>query len=153
MGFIFTEAHARLIMQGDKTQTRRVVRPHEYLVAWGPGPKHAPCVIHQNRLKWQVGRTYAVQTGRGKPAVCRIRLLNLRHEPLHVISLDDLRREGVRCDTLPAEPPDGLIDLTACREAYRLTWERINRRAGWRWHDNPQVWVVTFELAQEGRPA
>ena len=76
------------IIEGRKFQTRRLVKPGEaylFLAAdgcqytWTPdnGGRHATQqetildVYHRNmhRLKWQVGRDYAVSPGRGKPGV------------------------------------------------------------------------------------
>ena len=58
------------IIAGTKTQTRRIVKPGESL--WTdyltPRGGYAPAVVAQ-RLKWQVGRDYAVSPGRGKPGV------------------------------------------------------------------------------------
>lgn len=48
------------ILEGIKTQTRRPIKSGEWL-------KFDDQVIRNGRLKWQVGREYAVQYGRGKP--------------------------------------------------------------------------------------
>ncbi len=63
---------AKLILAGRKTQTRR--RSSRYVV----------------------GKSYALQTGRGKPATSRITITDVRQEPLGAITLRDARREGFR---------------------------------------------------------
>jgi hypothetical protein len=58
------------IISGKKTQTRRIVKPGEYLTLRGNGCyiSHAVMTLSQ-RLKWWVFWDYAVCPGRGKPAV------------------------------------------------------------------------------------
>lgn len=73
------------VLNGTKTQTRRPVKPGDYCIVhnefgeertWYPHlygcPKRwtiAEVRDAKGRLKWQVGKTYAVQPGRGKPAI------------------------------------------------------------------------------------
>jgi hypothetical protein len=90
---IFLEEHIRKIITGAKTQTRRVMRPYKRddigllldgeiatsedgsLAISYRGEKLSDKPIHavysvsggKRRIKWEVGRTYAVQPGRGKP--------------------------------------------------------------------------------------
>ena len=152
---IFTPEHVRLIVEGLKTQTRRVVKSGEELRQWdvdtpmvyyvddgwcgheGPGPACYP-----GRVKWVVGRTYAVQPGRGKPAVARIRITEIRREKLMNISHADAQAEGYEgiyiSDALP------YADYTNFMDA----WNAINRRKGTRWSDNPLVWALTFEVVR-----
>lgn len=65
----FKRELAEKIVRGEKTQTRRPVRPGEGLFS----PRHArfedAVYTAKHRLKWQSGCTYAVQPGRGKPAL------------------------------------------------------------------------------------
>lgn len=125
--------------------------------SWGPGDK------------WPA--TYAVQPKRGQPAVwwleedgevghsmpyvetsfggrqditaylksrgfrpARIRITAIRRERLQDITEEDARAEGV----------DSVAE-------YRELWESINGKTkGARWADNPDVFVLTFELVKEG---
>lgn len=32
--------------------------------------------------------------------------------------------------------------------AYRALWQSINKKKGVRWQDNPDVWVIEFELVR-----
>ena len=226
---IFTPEHVRGIVEGRKTQTRRVVKSGEELRQWdvdtpmvyyvddgwcgheGPGPACYP-----GRVKWVVGRTYAVQPGRGRPAVrmvpdryehlvpvfpdeyidiatgktvwelaqsdvfhfdgkphpqewlensvgqpLRIRITEIRREKLMNISEDDASDEGVICPGCggtgwmlgPASnpwsgPSEHPCDCNLVKE-YAKVWDRINKRKGTRWQDNPLVWALTFELVKE----
>ena len=66
----------QLILEGRKTQTRRI--------ATGDPPR------------WAIARTYAVQPGRGKKSVARIRVVEISKERLGDISEADVRAEGFR---------------------------------------------------------
>ena len=231
------------IVNGTKTQTRRICKLGEYdLVA--PEEKDYmfldregnPCIFHlatetrritavrdaNKRLKWEVGRDYAVSPGRGKAGVwwkpdtdewrsrddggghpyydewcndedgntektlrengytpLRIRLLEIRREPLQNISEADATAEG--CDAVccpecgghgwgtgtgmmedPNQPGEPIpyqiqVECSTCAghgwmetpaEAYRDLWDTINTRKGTRWDNNPDVWVLTFEVVQ-----
>lgn len=147
-----------MIIEGRKTQTRRVCKLNEVLIGFKPGTHYAHCVAIANlvtppgadipltklRLKWQRGRTYAVQPGRGKPAVARIRITDIRQERLQDISEDDARAEGYQ----PA--PTVIAGLVPGMPLawYEQVWRRINKRKGTRWADNPLVWVLTFEAVR-----
>jgi len=189
MGFFFTHDHiqkiinAALGLEPGKRQTRRIAKPGEtYSVYLGYGfqeyvippdkPRHQGSQMIEvytasNRLKWQVGKDYAVAPGRGKPGVwwnsiaprpmtdldpgwlyiegiwipLRIVITAIRREPLQDISEDDARVEGV--SALKWDPT--LASVTA-RMAYRDLWDSINTRPGTRWADGPDVWVIEFEV-------
>jgi len=126
------------ILSGAKWQTRRVVKP-------GEGMYEASLALTAaGNVKWAVGKTYAVQPGRGKPGIerwretedgiewqpIRIRILAIRQERLQDITEDDAKAEGV-------------ADVAA----YCELWESINGKTpGARWDANPMVWVLTFEV-------
>lgn len=117
------------------------------------------------RVKWRVGNTYAVQPGRGKPGVwwnrllngvkewqetrpgefnnwkpLRIRILELRREPVQAISEADAIAEGCTRTLY-----DASIGRPSYRAAYQSVWREINTRKGTRWADNPMCWAITFE--------
>lgn len=60
---IFTPDHIEDILAGRKTMTRRVCKPGE----WRAAPAPDGVAMLSGRIKWEVGKTYAVQPGRGKP--------------------------------------------------------------------------------------
>lgn len=72
---IFRPELVEAIRAGRKTETRRPVKPDQ------------PC-------RYVVGRTYAVQPGRGKRGVCRIRVIDVRRERVDQIDGPAAHREG-----------------------------------------------------------
>jgi len=112
------------------------------------------------RLKWAVGRTYAVQPGRGQAAVARIRLTGIRLERVQDITEEDAWKEGFEPLSCPVcEDVRGTIhDLGGClvcggtgitrtsRSEFIGAWRKIHTRKSTRWADNPQVWVPDFGL-------
>lgn len=79
------------VLAGEKSQTRRLVKPGETLAGDGSEVRHG-----FGRLKWAVGRTYAVQPGRGQSGIARIRLTAIRREDVRDIAFPDVRAEGFR---------------------------------------------------------
>lgn len=94
-----------LVLSGRKTQTRRLRRPR---------------VV--------VGRSYAVQPGRGKRSLGRIIVASVWQERLGDLSLEDARAEGYRS-----------------REEFFEVWRRIHGL----FDPAAEVWVVEFR--QDGR--
>lgn len=127
------------ILDGRKTQTRRVVKAGEYLTTAHVrtekrGVRKAVTAVETRaRFKWVVGSQQAIVPGRGKPGIGRkIRFIAIRWEPLQDITEADARAEGV--DSV---------------EEYKQLWELINGKTkGARWDDNPIVWVITFEVVK-----
>lgn len=151
------------ILSGQKTQTRRVVKPSEGMY------KASLALTAAGNVKWAVGKTYAVQPGRGLSGLMwienwaedttepdgtfstapvykpnralftdngwrefRIRITAIRQERLQDITEDDAKAEGV-----------------SSKGEYAKLWNRINKRKGTRWSDNPLVWVLAFEVVKE----
>ncbi len=74
-GLIFRPELVEKILTGEKTETRRKVREGE-------------------ACRYEVGKTYALQPGRGKKAVGRIRITGVRREHLGQMSHHKALREG-----------------------------------------------------------
>lgn len=147
----------RQVLNGTKTQTRRLVKPGEWL-AGSPDSREAAALqrarsatsvyigrVPHERLKWQVNRTYAVQLGRGKCGITRIRITNIRQERLQDITEADVIAEGVRLQQWPGDNYHGRPRTAG----YALLWDKIHAKRGTRWADNPKVWVLEFELSEE----
>lgn len=127
---IFQHTH-EAVMNGTKTQTRRLVKPdHNWLTpsledsetvlaVWNETlddyiPTHGPNI-------YAVGQTKAVQPGRGKSAVGRIRITAIRREDVRQISDSDVTAEGF-----------------ASREDFLRLWEQMHG-------PHYDAWVLTFE--------
>lgn len=138
---IFKDKLCQKVLDGTKTQTRRLVKAGDFMVDFP-----MPCVFSGakgNRLRFRENQTYAVQPGRGKHAVGRIGITKIRREQLQEITLDDMRAEGVASymfakGVLSDNPPD-------VRWKFADLWNSIHPE-GKRWKDNPEVWVLEFEL-------
>lgn len=134
------------IVDGNKTMTRRVVKPGEKLL-FSDDTNQFYMVTSEGRVRWATRRSYAVQPGRGKPAIARIRIVTICQEPLQAISEADAVAEGwpyrdTRGDFLGVK----YGYLLAPIPWYAHVWDSINRKPGTRWADNPSVWVLTFEV-------
>jgi hypothetical protein len=113
------------IVAGQKTETRRTCKPEE---GWlGPSMQDIRFVRHNDRVKWALGQTYALQPGRGKPGIGgrRILLTSIRRERLADITAGGAKREG----------------FSNRREFFEY-WDRLNPKCD----ANPDVWVLTFRL-------
>ena len=132
------------VLNGEKTQTRRIVKPGDEFFPEELGD--VASVMHRDysayRLVYEVGKIYAVQPGRGKPAVARIQITDIRREDVRNISNDDVRAEGYRHvrDFLHvwASMHDSTLE--------RGTWgeHKLMERPAKRY----QAWVLTFETVR-----
>jgi hypothetical protein len=149
------------ILDGRKTQTRRVVKEGEfpanmygmyidervlnehnakYGSVWDLNSQYrqrdyGTCIMTPtSRVKWQIGRKYSIVPKRGAAGIGQfIRITNIRYEHIQDITEADAIAEGV-----------GSV------EEYKSLWESINGKTkGARWADNPPVWVLTFKLVTQ----
>lgn len=186
------------VLDGSKTQTRRIVKPGESANgeytsclkagvpclqggvarengtnAWcdgvgtgGVGYPYPPScigalkVIEQvrdgnYRLKWQVGRTYAVQPGRGKAAIGRIRITAIRKERVQDITEEDAFAEGCKKGEIWESGPNELGYTfkfqTKAQFEFKTLWEEVHGPGAWERNDG--VWVLEYELVTEAEPA
>jgi hypothetical protein len=119
---IYQYTWAKVITR-QKTQTRRIIKPNESAIR-GRYNK-ITSVMSGGRTKWRVGGSYAVQTGRGKAQVARVRLTRIRSERLSRIGQADAQAEGF-----------------ASRQAFLQTWDTIHGADS----REVRVWVLEFEL-------
>jgi hypothetical protein len=142
----------RDVITDRKTQTRRLVKPNEWLGRYmtDKHPHWYHCVMRgiDGPIKWAVGKTYAVQPGRGLPAI----IYNPDHpcygidivEPEHTgeyaaaksgewryrgqgymqarIRITDIQREDVRNISLEDTVAEGF----ETRDLFWETWCKIN---------------------------
>ena len=108
---IFSPDLAAKVMDGTKTVTRRR--------------------LHGRPIRDQVGRTYAVQPGRGQKAIGRIRITAVRTERLGDITMAEAHREGF--------PETGNSIW-----AFIYYWERLHGG----WDPDEEVAVIEFEVVR-----
>lgn len=165
------------ILNGTKTQTRRVVKPSQFYLYpddW-PGGVYSASDYDADDGSWSgnarfvyiVGRTYAVVPKRGMPAVwwCNYndygRKVPVYRADVKIADRDSYKTLGgwkplrIRITAIRREPlqsiteADALAEGVESVEAYRALWESINGKTkGARWADNPDVWVLTFEVVR-----
>lgn len=111
------------VIRGEKTQTRRMIGVDQHLIDEGATP-HIETV--GKRVLYAVGKSYAVQPGRGKKSVARIELTGIRREAVDAISQADAHAEGC-----------------ASAEAFIAQWRSIH---GAKTSIKNDVWVLTFKL-------
>jgi hypothetical protein len=151
------------IIDGTKTQTRRLVKPDEHGLKID-GVRQV--WTSKGRIKWQIARDYAVQSGRGKPTVMwepesqgyiplRIRITDIRKERVQDISEQDAIAEGITASPMSKSlhktwqfntPSHTSYGYSFPADAYAALWDSINTKKGTRFSDNPSVWVLTFEV-------
>lgn len=137
---LFTPENAQKVMAGEKRETRRIVKDNEFLGL--DKDEQAIQTVYRTKdgrahVKWQVGRTYAVCPGRGKHAVGRIKIVRLSQENLQSIWGDDLIAEGL------GDIPEFVREIH-----FSWLWDSINKTPGTRWDDNPDVFVIEFEVIE-----
>lgn len=143
-----------LILEGRKTQTRRLVKPNQEFDRWNrrvfsstlrglPLPNHM--TLRQKTI-YQVGNTYALQTERGGKAIARICIFDIRKTLLQDIQEWEAVAEGCLPMYDTTTPPYEVAK--SARESFIDLWGAVHKRAGNRWQDNPAVWVLEFELVK-----
>lgn len=105
---IFRPELAKAILQRKKTQTRRLATA--------------------KTCRYRAGKSYAVQPGRGKTAVCRITITDVRLEALGEITLKDARKEGF-----------------VTTDEFRDYWASLYGR----FDPDLMVWVLSFQFGDQ----
>jgi len=162
---LFSAAMVRAILDGRKTQTRRVVRPQLWLrenSRFVQKPKYQVGDILWVRETWQHWLNdngnpsgdcmyKADECGRNgigwKPSLfmpreaCRLflKVTEVRAERLQDISEKDAIAEGVR-----SRLPDNGI----AQSEFQDIWDSINAKK-FPWESNPWVWVITFQIQKK----
>ena len=128
---LFKPEFIPLLESGRKTQTRRLVKEGDDVI------QHYVIqgVFRNGRLLWRLNNTYAVQPGRGKKAVGRVRVTLIRRRRFEQMTMHDAIAEGA----------DASLDGHMCLVWARRTWNKTHKVYGTRAQDNPDVWVLTLE--------
>lgn len=169
------------IVAGNKTQTRRLRKAGETAWCGHLDLQYILTVVSGSagRVKWQVGRDYAVQPGRGKPGALwrpetgdifypaaaddtvdgfvplRIRITGIRKEDVRKISKADALAEGFKDILQEAEVNFwlawcGFYDSNAGRVIAGRLVEGARYRLRQRPDERYQAWALEFEIARGG---
>lgn len=114
---IFSPDLAEKVIASQKTVTRR---PRT-----GSNPSGKPGGWEDEPCRYKAGKTYAVQPGRGKKAIGRIRVLSVRPELMTDLDDDEARLEGF-----------------ANTREFTAKWLSIYGKGSWL----DIVWRIEFEL-------
>jgi hypothetical protein len=98
------------VLDGTKTQTRRPVRE---------------C----NHIRYELGKSYAVQPGRGMKSLGRIEIMGICWQPLQNISKKSAIKEGFKSV-----------------KQFREVWDLMYSGTSYDWDHNPLVAILTFKL-------
>lgn len=171
---LFSGAMVQAILEGRKTQTRRVVKPAAPFVStdsgldiqWALGDLHCPYGKPGDRL-W-VRETWAqfhnamiyaatpamITVDKWKPSIhmprwasrITLEIKSVRVERIQDISLNDAVAEGMRIrDTDGGHVFEmGFDAYVSPLDAYRELWDSINAKRGFGWEKNPWCWAIEF---------
>ncbi len=157
---LFSSPMVRAILEGRKTQTRRVLKnPLDY----GCQIPVDSATIHPFGNRLWVRETFSISSNgyfyradvkqpetikySWRPSIfmprkasrITLEVLSVRIERLQNISSMDVIQEGIQSG--PAKhwyhAPDGT-------EKYRALWDSLNKKRGFGWETNPFVWVIQF---------
>jgi len=109
------------VINGFKQQTRRVVKSDEFFDS-----ELSAILKVSGRMMYQVGRSYAIQPGRGKKAVGRILVTDIRREKVSLISEADVYCEGFQS-----------------KADFLKAWRSIHGPGA---DSDGDVWVIEFRL-------
>lgn len=145
---LFTPENCEKVLAGTKTMTRRVCHVEHFaiedyapfrIVAIGVLMETPHADGEDTRILYEVGKDYAVQPGRGKKAVGRIKIAEIRREKVQEISTEDCVREGA----------DGSVGASGPGFHFKTIWDGLYGNDPVKgWEANPEVWVISFELVQ-----
>lgn len=126
---IFKQVLVDQILAGNKTMTRRPVKPRSQ--------SFGGVTVRARTCAYQVGKTYAVQPGRGKKQVARIRVLAVRRERWIDISVGDARAEGFPLPDSGAKPDAARVEFYSYVQGLYPDLDLTT-----------ECWVIEFELVE-----
>jgi hypothetical protein len=160
------------VLSGEKTATRRLIKPNEYSIGLTLPMVCYHAEGHGNdRVKWHVGQSIAVQPGRGKSAVARIRIESIeRDDDVRDITAEEAKAEGFDGPSRFLEAWTKMHDPSAAfwfdYDIADYHWY-VNRKVKWtvggieqltaflatRPAERYAAWAIKFALVDEKEPA
>jgi len=148
---IMSAESVQAILDGRKTQTRRVVRPQPFEIdsfgnpLWGEPKKDLGYRYDKRHNPYNKGNILRIKIG-NKITDITLGITNIRVERLHDITESDAVAEGCYITD---------NDLISCcnydcsKHKYQLLWDKLNAKRGYSWDSNPFVWVIEFRRVEE----
>lgn len=155
---IFSEELVRAILNGIKTQTRRVIKGK----LKNPYGEVGDYLWVREAFREENGKVFYRANndngGKWKPSIYMprkysrilLKIKNIRVERVQDISVKDAIAEGVenplagyKLGEVP--PPQDGVYLADERTSFARLWNKINKTRGYDWDKNPFVWVIEFE--------
>jgi len=171
---IFSSEMVCAILKGEKTQTRRVIKPQPP-EDMSPGEWGAKCPYGAPGDELWVKETWGVAVvpdgttanefltvykaddpkfycGRWHPSIfmprnrsrIQLRIVNVWVERVRDISVEDAYAEGVRNPFYGMGTAGG--DFSVVNVMFPELWDSINAKRGFSFASNPWVWVIEFEV-------
>lgn len=141
------------VLSGEKTQTRRIVKPGDELFIDYIDPT---AVMRRGqsayRTIFEVGKDYAVQPGRGKKAVARIRLLSIRREDAREISDADVKAEGFKTASdffitwVKMHDKSVITPIIPDYHTGEIIWQGVHDYLSTRPAERYDAWAIEFEV-------
>jgi len=170
---MFTGATVQAILEGRKTQTRRIVKPQPLI---GPcrscllmSPLGMPGEHIWVKETWaethNAKRTTAyvyrsddpeIKVKRWRSAMFmprRASRINLEITDIRMERLQDVTDSDAKAEGIYLHSSHGLYNADHTKmwggrtrvEGYRALWDSLNEKRGFGWNKNPWVWVITFK--------
>ena len=172
---LFSGPMVRAILEGRKTQTRRVVKPQPEAVhvktacsyaallrfapysggmrlwvreAWATaGPAREYCRYRaDDKTNWLGAWKPSIHMPRWASRIT-LEVTGVRVERLQNISDSDCDAEGTTDHYICTEPTHETDGIHRChpQRDYQQMWDSINAKRGFPWSSNPVVWVIEFQ--------
>jgi len=147
----------RAILDGKKTQTRRVVMGRDSSISSDGTWRAKKCPWEGIETLW-VRETWC-QKGDGfsyAATAPRIDGANGWKPSIHmprkasriILALKRIRLEHLQEITMEDAPAEGFTAVEQYAGCFRDGWDAINGKRGYGWETNPLVWALTFERVQ-----
>jgi hypothetical protein len=141
------------VLSGEKTQTRRI-RKNNHAGSFTDGTYFAVYNTVTGYPTWQVGRDYAVQPGRGKAQVARIRITGVRLEDVREISDGDVKAEGFETASdffitwCKMHDKSQMLPIVPDYFTGSIVWQGVRSELQQRPAERYQAWALTFEVVK-----
>jgi hypothetical protein len=150
------------VLSGEKTQTRRIVKPGERLEEFFYDCPHKHVYNAKDRLVYQTwpgvtygdNPTYAVQPGRGQKQVARIRIRDIRREDVREISDEDVKAEGFETASdffitwCKIHDKGQMLPIIPDYYTGSIVWQGVRSDLQQRPAERYQAWALTIEVVR-----